>query len=108
VVWGTDSIWWGSPQWQIEALRRLEIPAEMRQRHGFAELGPADGTVKNQIFGHNLARLFHIDARVTHGRLAPGDLDGLDALKAEYERNHPEPSRVLYGWVRAPEGAAPR
>jgi hypothetical protein len=27
VIWGTDSIWFGSPQWQIEALRRLEIPA---------------------------------------------------------------------------------
>ncbi len=27
VCWGTDAIWTGSPQWQIEALRRLEIPA---------------------------------------------------------------------------------
>jgi len=26
VMWGTDSVWYGSPQWQIEALRRLEIP----------------------------------------------------------------------------------
>src|SRR5207245_118711 len=24
VVWGTDAIWTGAPQWQIEALRRLE------------------------------------------------------------------------------------
>jgi uncharacterized protein len=108
VVWGTDSIWWGSPQWQIEALRRLEIPAEQQKRHGFAPLGAADGQVKNQIFGLNLARLFHIDARVSHGRLAPEDLDGLDALKAEYERHHPEPSRVLYGWVRAREDAGSR
>src|SRR5438874_3358624 len=23
VLWGTDSLWYGSPQWQIEALRRL-------------------------------------------------------------------------------------
>lgn len=38
----------------------------------------------------------------------PEDLDGLDALKAEYERNRPEPSRVLYGWVRAREDAASR
>lgn len=29
VVWGTDAIWTGSPQWQIEALRRLKIPEEM-------------------------------------------------------------------------------
>ena len=28
VLWGTDSIWWGSPQWQIEAFRRLQIPED--------------------------------------------------------------------------------
>ena len=26
VLWGTDSIWYGTPQWQIEAFRRFEIP----------------------------------------------------------------------------------
>jgi predicted TIM-barrel fold metal-dependent hydrolase len=108
VVWGTDSIWWGSPQWQIEALRRLEIPEAMRARHGFAPLGPGDGEVKNKIFGLNLARLFNVDTRVKHGRLTARDLDGIDALKAEYERRHPEPSQVRYGWVRAPEAAAAR
>src|SRR3546814_6588309 len=31
VIWGTDAVWAGSPQWQIEGLRRLEIPEEMQQ-----------------------------------------------------------------------------
>src|SRR5690606_18151853 len=35
VCWGTDAVWTGSPQWQIEGLRRLEIPEDMRRRHGF-------------------------------------------------------------------------
>jgi hypothetical protein len=61
VCWGTDSVWFGSPQWQIEALRRLEIPEEMRQRHGFKPLGPADGPVKRRIFGENSARLYGLD-----------------------------------------------
>ena len=26
IVWGTDSIWWGSPQWQIDAFKALTIP----------------------------------------------------------------------------------
>src|SRR5437762_7616466 len=26
VLWGTDSIWYGTPQWQIEAFRRFQIP----------------------------------------------------------------------------------
>ena len=43
VFWGTDSVWYGSPQWQIEAFRRLEIPEDMQKRFGFAPLGPAEG-----------------------------------------------------------------
>jgi predicted TIM-barrel fold metal-dependent hydrolase len=31
VVWGTDSVFYGSPQWQIEALRRLEIQKTCRR-----------------------------------------------------------------------------
>ena len=26
VLWGTDSIWYGTPQWQIDAFRRFQIP----------------------------------------------------------------------------------
>lgn len=58
VVWGTDSVWYGSPQWQIEALRRLEIPEELRKKWGFAALGDGSGPVKNAIFGGNSARLY--------------------------------------------------
>jgi hypothetical protein len=61
VCWGTDSVWFGSPQWQIEALRRFEIPEQMRARHGFEPLGPADGPVKRRIFGENSAHLYGLD-----------------------------------------------
>lgn len=73
ILWGTDSVWYGSPQWQIEALRRIEIPEEMRKRRGFAPLGPADGPVKSAILGGNAARLYHLPAtaeRVPADRLA--------------------------------------
>jgi hypothetical protein len=40
VVWGTGAIWPGAPQWQIETMRRLEIPEEMQTKHGFPALGP--------------------------------------------------------------------
>ena len=39
VCWGSDAVWTGSPQWQIEGLRRLEIPEDMQKKHGFAPLG---------------------------------------------------------------------
>ena len=60
VLWGTDSVWYGSPQWQIEALRRLEIPEDLRERHAFDMLGPALSPTKNAIFGENAARLYNL------------------------------------------------
>ena len=60
VVWGTDAVWTGSPQWQIEALRRLEIPEDMQKKYGYKPLGPADGPVKTAIFGGNNARLYRV------------------------------------------------
>ena len=58
VLWGTDSVWYGSPQWQIEAFRRIEIPKDLQKKFGFLSLGPADGSVKNAVFGLNAARLY--------------------------------------------------
>jgi hypothetical protein len=63
VLWGTDALWTGSPQWQIEGLRRLEIPADMQKQHGFKPLGAADGPVKTAIFGGNVARLYNYPIR---------------------------------------------
>jgi uncharacterized protein len=57
VLWGTDSVWYGSPQWQIEALRRLEIPEDLRTKFGFTPLGPANGPLKNGIFSGNATEI---------------------------------------------------
>jgi predicted TIM-barrel fold metal-dependent hydrolase len=58
VIWGTDSVWYGSPQWQIEAMRRIEIPEEMRKQYGFPSLGAPDSPLRNEIVGFNSARLY--------------------------------------------------
>ena len=94
VVWGTDAVWTGAPQWQIEALRRLEIPEDMQKKYGFSPLGPADGAVKRAIFGENSARLYGVQRRA--------GLDRFDILKAEYEQRGPDPSNLRYGYVRKP------
>ena len=67
VNWGSDSLWYGSPQWQIEALRRLEIPEDMQKKHGFTPLGGATSMVKNTIFGYNSARLVNLDLKADYG-----------------------------------------
>ncbi|MBA2624763.1 MAG: amidohydrolase [Acidimicrobiia bacterium] len=58
VVWGTDSIWYGSPQDQIQAFRAFEISKELQERHGYPALTPA---VKAKVLGGNSARLYGVD-----------------------------------------------
>ena len=33
ILWGTDSIWYGSPQDQIQAFRSFAINEELRERY---------------------------------------------------------------------------
>ena len=53
VLWGTDSIWYGSPQDQIQAFRTFQIAPELRERHGYPEITPA---LRAKIFGLNAMR----------------------------------------------------
>jgi predicted TIM-barrel fold metal-dependent hydrolase len=96
VLWGTDSVWYGSPQWQIEAIRRLEIPEDMQKKHGFARLGPANGLVKSAIFGGNAARLFNIHVKAALGAITT---DTIAAIKAEYLTMGGTRSNTRYGYV---------
>jgi predicted TIM-barrel fold metal-dependent hydrolase len=58
VLWGTDSIWYGSPQDQIDAFRTFEITADAQERFGYAPLTPE---VKAGILAGNAARLYGVD-----------------------------------------------
>ena len=95
VCWGTDAIWTGSPQWQIEALRRLEIPEELRKKYGFASLGAADGAVKTAIFGGNNARLYSFKAEQRAGLAG----DRIAEYKAVYEKHGAERTNLAYGYA---------
>src|SRR4029078_72123 len=57
VVFGSDSVWWGSPQWQIEALWRFQIPEEMQKKYGYPALTEE---IKSKILRLNSARLYGI------------------------------------------------
>jgi hypothetical protein len=96
VFWGTDSVWYGSPQWQIEAFRRLEIPEDMQKKHGFAPLDPAGGRVKSAIFGFNAARFYKLDLRTG---LAPMETEAVIQMKAAYLDAGSERSNAAYGYV---------
>ncbi len=86
VLWGTDSVWYGSPQWQIEALRRIEIPADLRQRYGFAPLGGPDSAVKRAILGRNAASLYGLQLPAK-GKHPIWHNDRLAGLKDAYQKD---------------------
>ncbi len=101
VLWGTDSVWYGSPQWQIEAMRRLEIPDDMQKKYGFPALGDANSATKQMIFGTNAARLYGLKLKAAEAPLPAYSADRLAKLKGEYELAAKEPSNLRYGYVRA-------
>jgi predicted TIM-barrel fold metal-dependent hydrolase len=59
VLWGTDSIWYGSPQDQIQAFRTFQIAPEFRERYGYPEITPE---LRAKIFGLNAAKVYSISA----------------------------------------------
>jgi hypothetical protein len=95
VVWGTDSIWYGSPQDQIQAFRTFEISRELQERHGYPELTPA---VKAKIFGLTSARLYGITPVTTQCHI---DRDAI-----EHARLSSVEGNVTYGPVTARQVAA--
>lgn len=109
VLWGTDAIWFGSPQPQIMAFRAFQITPEYQERYGYPAL--TDG-VKAKILGLNAARLFGIDPTATRCAL---DADGLEAARAEvrtlaahgalpppWQPRGPLTRREVLRWVSSP------
>jgi uncharacterized protein len=99
VVWGSDAVWTGSPQWQIEGLRRLEIPAGMQKKFDFKPLGAAEGPVKTAIFSGNSTRLYNFERDKKALLEKP---DRIAAAKANYDAAGPERSNLRYGYIAIP------
>ncbi len=90
ILWGTDSIWYGSPQDQIQAFRSFQISAEFRERFGYPEITPA---IRAKVFGLNALRLYPVPQDVLGQHLTG---DAVARARADY-RNDPEPMFVTYG-----------
>ncbi|HEY7740396.1 MAG TPA: amidohydrolase family protein [Steroidobacteraceae bacterium] len=90
VLWGTDSIWYGSPQDQIQAFRAFQIAPEFRDRYGYPEITPQ---LRAKIFGLNATRPYRISAEEVQLRT------GRDALATERlaYRARPEPHFLTRG-----------
>ncbi len=90
VLWGTDSIWYGSPQDQIQAFRTFQIDPEVRESNGYPELTPA---LKAGVFGLNATVPYRISAEEVRRHAAA---DPLATARVDY-RSEPTPHFGTYG-----------
>jgi hypothetical protein len=121
IVFGSDSVWYGSPQWQIDAFWRFQIPQEMRAKYGYPELTL---DAKRKILGLNSAKLYGIQGVESASfqkrfKPVPKDYekrmskelktlmelpgftaDNMSKMKENYVATGGEPSNTRYGWVR--------
>jgi uncharacterized protein len=69
IVFGSDSMWYGGPNWQIEALWRFQIPEQLRERWNYPALTEND---KRNILGLNSARLYGLHGAAAKAVGTPG------------------------------------
>ncbi|HLN04866.1 MAG TPA: amidohydrolase family protein [Acidimicrobiales bacterium] len=110
VMWGTDSIWFGSPQPQIMAMRAFQITPEFQDVFGYPAL---TARVKQEIFGLNAARLLGVDPSamrcgltsdpLTTGAPEAAALQRDNALPSPWTPRGPVTRRQVLGWLASPD-----
>jgi predicted TIM-barrel fold metal-dependent hydrolase len=95
VIWGTDCLWWGSPQWVIDAFKRFQISDKLCEKFGYQKLTKED---KAKIFGLNAAKIYGVDVNAQRKALPA---DALSKLKTAYRDQGGQRTNAAYGWVRA-------
>jgi predicted TIM-barrel fold metal-dependent hydrolase len=93
ILWGTDSIWWGSPQWIINAFKILQIPVSLQEQFGYPALREKD---KRRIFGENAAKLYGIK-RKDKKNLCPIPEDALTGLQVAKGGSYRNRSLKVHG-----------
>ena len=105
VMWGTDAVWFGSPQPQIMAMRAFQITPEFQDLYRYPALTKE---VKQDIFGLNAARLFRVDpSAVRCGLTSDPLISGPEAAELQRDGALPSPwtprgpitRRQVLGWL---------
>jgi uncharacterized protein len=90
VLYGSDCIWYGSPQDQIQAFRTFQISEDFQERYGYPKMTPE---LRARIFGLNATRPYGIDEGEVIKRARH---DVIERRRAEY-RHHPDPHFLTFG-----------
>ena len=89
VLWGTDSVWYGSPQDQIQAFRTFQIAEPLREKHGYAQITPA---LRTKVFGLNALKVYAVPDDIVRKHMK--DRVALDRAES---RERPDPTFATYG-----------
>jgi hypothetical protein len=90
VLYGSDCIWYGSPQDQIQAFRTFQISDELQEKHGYQPMTPA---LRARIFGLNAARVYGVDVAEV---LKRAERDAVERCRAAY-LERPNPHFLTFG-----------
>lgn len=90
VLYGSDSVWYGSPQDQIQAFRAFQISTEFQERFGYSEMTPK---LRAKILGLNSANVYGLDLKEIDLRASR---DPIANAREEYQ-NDPNPHFLTYG-----------
>jgi len=90
ILWGTDSIWYGSPQDQIQAFRAFQISEEFQEHYGYPAL---TANIKRKILGLNALKPYRLEADVLKHHLGQ---DGLQVARTNY-REMADPHFQTFG-----------
>jgi hypothetical protein len=120
IIFGSDSLWYGTPQWQLEAFWRFQIPDQIRAKWNYPEISDQ---AKRKILGKNAARIYGLDDNnekykavpANYASLMPSQLkkllefdngppdltaDNLSKIKSRYLAMGAERNNMRYGWIR--------
>jgi hypothetical protein len=113
VCWGTDAVWYGSPQPQIMAFRAFQIGRDHQERYGYPAL---TDELKAKVLGLNAARLFDLDPEATRcaftrrqlreARLTYAGLVAEGAVAEPWRPHGPVTRREVLTWMRRDPAAA--
>jgi predicted TIM-barrel fold metal-dependent hydrolase len=97
VLWGTDAVFYGSPQGQIQAFRAFQISEQFQEEFGYPAL---TDEIKRKVLGLNALRLHDVDPVTVPCAFTRADLEQLRlALPARVERRGPRTRRELLSFV---------
>jgi predicted TIM-barrel fold metal-dependent hydrolase len=101
IAWGTDSLWYGSPQSEIVALRRLQFTEKAKEFYNLpygldgdvedpTQPAPSpDRTIRNGILGRNAAAAYNIDPDARRNAINCDLVNGL--RKSDYIKDLGDP-----------------